>query len=146
MRITALATLSIATAATAVSLAASAHADPGILFQTPSRNIACEGNLANDGKSVVTCEIQHYTWFIPRPADYQLGGLGNRFILSQGSPPVAGEWYSDFGGPEGQPTLDYGHTQSLGSITCDSEPSGVTCTDASTGHFFTVSGDSYHVG
>jgi hypothetical protein len=146
MRIIAFAPLSIATAATAVSLAGGAHADAGILFQTPSRNIACMGNVANDGKSVVACEIQDYTWFIPRPADYQLGGRGNRLILGQGSAPVAGEWHSDFGGPEGQPTLEYGQTQSVGSITCDSEPSGVTCTDASTGHFFRVSRDSYQVG
>ena len=47
---------------------------------------------------------------------------------------------------EGQPTLAYGQTQSAGSITCDSEPSGATCTDASTGHFFWVSHDSYQVG
>jgi hypothetical protein len=146
MRITALATLSIATAATAVSLAAGAHADPGILFQTPSKNIACQGHVPDDGRAGVMCEIAHYTWFIPPPPDYFVGGKGNRFILGQGSAPVAGEWHSDFGGPEGQPILDYGHTQSLGSITCESEPSGVTCTDTSTGHFFTVSSDSYHVG
>ena len=33
-----------------------------------------------------------------------------------------------------------------GKITCDSEPSGVTCTDTSTGHFFRVSGESYQLG
>lgn len=146
MRITTFATLSIATAATAVSLAAGAHADPGILFQTPSKNIACTGDVADNGKPVVSCEIQDYTWLIPRPADYQLGGKGNRFILAQGQPPVAGEWHSDFGGPEGQPILDYGKTQSVGSITCDSEAAGVTCTDSSTGHFFRISRDSYQVG
>ena len=146
MRITTLATLSIATAATAVALSAGAHADPGILFQTPSKNIACEGGTGNDGTAGVTCEIEHYTWFIPPPPDYFVGGKGNRFSLGQGSAPVAGEWHSDFGGPEGQPTLDYGRTQSLGSITCDSEPSGVTCTDASTGHSFRISHDSYQVG
>jgi hypothetical protein len=45
------------------------------------------------------------------------------------------------------PTLDYGQkTRSLGAISCDSEQSGVTCTDTSTGHFFQVSSDSYQVG
>jgi hypothetical protein len=60
----------------------------------------------------------------------------------------------DFGQPTGHsefdsgpwPTLDYGQTRSLGAITCDSEPSGMTCTDAGSGHFFRLSRDSYQVG
>jgi serine/threonine-protein kinase len=32
--------------------------------------------------------------------------------------------------------LDYGQTRSVGAITCDSEPSGMACTDSSTGHYF----------
>jgi hypothetical protein len=44
------------------------------------------------------------------------------------------------------PTLDYGQTRSLGSITCDSEPSGLTCTDTGSGHFFRLSRESYDVG
>jgi hypothetical protein len=43
-------------------------------------------------------------------------------------------------------TLDYGQTKSVGVMTCASEPSGVTCTDTSTGHFFRVSRDSYELG
>jgi hypothetical protein len=35
---------------------------------------------------------------------------------------------------------------SIGAITCDSEPSGVTCTNSSTGHFFRVSRESYELG
>ncbi len=34
----------------------------------------------------------------------------------------------------------------ISSITCDSEPSGMTCTDSGTGHFFRVSRDSYQLG
>jgi hypothetical protein len=37
--------------------------------------------------------------------------------------------------------------QSLsGNIACDSEPSGVKCTDSSTGHYFRVSRESYDLG
>jgi hypothetical protein len=36
--------------------------------------------------------------------------------------------------------------QSVGVITCDSEPAGMTCTDSSTGHFFRVSRESYQLG
>jgi hypothetical protein len=40
------------------------------------------------------------------------------------------------------PTLNYGDTHTMGAITCDSEPAGITCTDTSTGHFFRLSRDS----
>ena len=46
----------------------------------------------------------------------------------------------------GEQTLNYGQTISAGTITCDSEPSGMTCTDSSTGHYFRVSRDSYSLG
>lgn len=41
---------------------------------------------------------------------------------------------------------DYGQTYSHGSITCDSELSGVTCADTATGHFFRVSRENYERG
>jgi hypothetical protein len=40
------------------------------------------------------------------------------------------------------PTIDYGQTRSAGQFACDSEPSGITCTDDSTGHFFGISRES----
>ncbi len=52
---------------------------------------------------------------------------------------------SKFNAP-GLKTLDYGQTYSQGAITCDSEVSGVTCTDTSTGHFFRVSRETYELG
>ena len=44
------------------------------------------------------------------------------------------------------PVIDYGQARSVGTITCDVEPSGVTCTDISTGHFLRLSRDSYQLG
>jgi hypothetical protein len=41
---------------------------------------------------------------------------------------------------------DYGQTYSHGSITCDSELSGVTCADTATGPFFWVSRENYELG
>ena len=41
---------------------------------------------------------------------------------------------------------DYGQKRSIGANTCGSEPSGMTCTDASTGHFFRMSSESYDLG
>ncbi|WP_156764930.1 hypothetical protein [Mycobacterium sp. 1081908.1] len=55
--------------------------------------------------------------------------------------------YSALGSGVGAwPALGFGQTRSLGTITCNSEPAGVTCTDAGTGHFFRVSRESYQLG
>jgi hypothetical protein len=44
------------------------------------------------------------------------------------------------------PILEYGQTSSAGSITCDSEPEGMTCTDISSGHYFRMSRESNELG
>ena len=78
----------------------------------------------------------------------QSGGYDLK-LLRDGMP-CAGVW------PGGQiwlqqqsnalPTLAYGQTHTVGTITCASGPSGVTCTDSSTGHFFQVSREAYTLG
>jgi hypothetical protein len=42
--------------------------------------------------------------------------------------------------------LDYGQMRSIDTITCDSEPDGISCTDSDTGHFFRLSPESYQLG
>lgn len=76
------------------------------------------------------------------------GEPGSDLQVSQGNAPCLSAHMSQLPDPRlGYfPTLDYGQTHSLGTITCDSEPAGVTCTDSSTGHFFQVSSDSYQLG
>ncbi len=97
-----------------------------------------------DGKSSAVCEIADHTWVAPpRAPDCHLN-WGSRFSLEQGSAAVFACYHQELGTP-GQ-TLDYGHTHSFGTITCDSEPAGLTCTDSSTGHFFRVSRESYQLG
>ena len=156
MKIKIIAALSIATAA-ALPLAAVANACGGggeipedHDFVTPSGNIAC--SIYSDS-SGVNCEIREHTWVVPastdgpfgRPCDFNFGGL--EFYVSQGKPAKLGcyEGASKFNAP-GSKTLDYGQTYSHGAITCDSELSGVTCTDTSTGHFFRVSRENYELG
>jgi hypothetical protein len=138
------------------------HADsplPG-RFQSPSGNIACAVGIGPQGpmtgKGAAGCEIRDYTW----TAATCPGGAGllDHFLLNQGEPahlicdantdpqtkqPIPG--HNTLFVP-GLPTLDYGQTRSAGPITCDSEPSGIKCTDSSTAHFFQVSRDSYQVG
>lgn len=63
------------TAAVAATMgpAATALADDSYAFRSPSGNIGCKM-----GTGGVMCEIKDYTWFIPRPPDYTMGGKGNR--------------------------------------------------------------------
>ena len=158
MKITMIAALAIATAATALPLARTAHADyTSHTFLSPSGSIGCV--MTDDaGVTIFTvCKTQDHTWAaLPSQNCPQgavpgaIGEPGSDLQLSQGKPPCVGYSMTQFFWPPdtlaNHPTLDYGQTHSIGSITCDSEPSGVTCTDSSTGHFFRVSSDSYQLG
>jgi len=143
MKISMTAALSIATAATALPLAATANAGVPPSFQTPSGNILCWV-----AENVASCRIITYT-YAPRPGDCTSPGWGNSFFLNQGKPPSLtcdSEPSGTYNGMRTHTTLGYGQTQSVGVMTCASETSGVTCTDNSSGHFFRVSSDSYQLG
>jgi hypothetical protein len=109
-------------------------------FQSPGGNIAC-----NLGPSGAVCDIGDHTYTPPpTPADCHLG-WGDRFSLDQGSAATI-QCHGDTLRVPGLTTLDYGQSLSSGSITCaDSQSSGVTCTDNSSGHFFRVSSGSYQL-
>jgi Family of unknown function (DUF6636) len=129
----------MAIAAAAIALPVTAHADPAGSFQSPSGNIVCLM-----GADAVRCQVQQHTYAVPPPGSCHLGGWGSQFALKPGDPPYL-ECVGGVLAVPPMPTLDYGQTRSVGAITCDSEPSGVTCTDAGTGHFFRVSRDSYQL-
>ena len=156
MKLKLIAALSIATAAT-LPLAAVANACGGggdlpadYEFVTPSGNIVCSIYADNTG---VNCEVREHTWVAPastigpfgRACDFNFGGL--EFYVSQAKPANLG-CYEGAGkfNALGLKTLDYGQTYSRGAMTCDSELSGVTCTDTATGHFFRVSREDYELG
>lgn len=143
--ITTLALIAPAAVAATIALPTPAHADDnGYAFQSPSGNIACNMRPDVDGRSDAVCEIAVHTWVAPpRSPDCHLN-WGSRLRLEQGSAAVFACYHQELGAPE--QTLDYGQTQSFGTITCDSEPTGVTCIDSGTGHFFRVSRDSYQLG
>lgn len=150
----------IATAAVATTLAlpAAAQAEPTNLYQflSPSGNIGCHMDTRPDGTGFAWCKVDGHAWSAPasgycQPA-YVPGAIGQPggtdVQLSQGNAPCLGFVMSQifFSGPYAPSTLEYGQTHTVGSITCQSEPSGVTCTDASNGHFFHVSRDAYQLG
>jgi hypothetical protein len=157
MRATKLALITVATSAAAVALAATAHAEPSSMYQflSPSGNIGCHMDGRDDGTAYAWCRLQDQTWVEPQSGDCAVGNVPGSIgkpapylQLSQGNPPCLGFVMSQlfFSGPDAPPTLEYGQTHTVGTITCGSEPSGVMCTDSSTGQFFRVSRDSYQLG
>jgi hypothetical protein len=143
----------MATAAATIAVPAPAHADNANLqFQDPPGNIRC---VLDGQHALAMCQIRDYTYVVPAglPRDQSGGpcppgaGAGRDFRLDQGQPGYLTCTYSALASGFGPwTTLDYGQTQSAGVIACDSEPSGMTCTDSTSGHFFRVSRDSYQLG
>lgn len=147
MKTTTVAVIWTATA-TAIALSATAHADSSP-FQSPSGNLVCSLVITDRGRlapqSSAGCDIDDYTYVPPPgppcPAGFQ---WGHEVWLDAGSP----AHFRCQGAPLATgslPTLDYGQKKSAGQITCDSEPSGITCNDGS-GHFFHLSRESYELG
>ena len=148
-----LALIAPAMVAVTIALPAAAHADTEFDFLSPSGNINCSMSLQSDfvlngvkqtGSNYVQCELSDYTWQLPQ--DCPSGVVGVAFRSDDTAPPRAGCWKFPHQTPLPWPTLDYGQKRTVGAITCDSEPSGVTCTNINTGHFFRVSRESYQLG
>jgi hypothetical protein len=137
---TKLALIATATVAAMIALPAAAHADSQN-FQSPSGNIAC--TLDTGGAA---CDISEYTYQPPPPPECAKHiSWGSRFTLVPGKPGAI-VCHGDTLRLPGEQTLNYGQTISVGSITCASDPSGMKCTDNSSGHYFQVSKDSYSLG
>ena len=146
MRIKVTLAISIATAATfAVAPTAHAGGGGGYQFQSPDGNIACAMGVNEAGNATAGCDIGNHSYAPPpKPANCHLG-WGDRFSLQQGSAAVL-DCHGDTLRVPGLATLGYGEKRSVGPLTCDSETASMTCTDSSTGHFFSVSPTSYQLG
>jgi uncharacterized protein DUF6636 len=138
------------TVAATMALPATAHADvTRYEFQSPSGDVVCEMTTGSDGAGGVLCDVDSLSR-PPYPPDCPQG-WGYRFGLDQGSAPIS-HCQQDTIIPGSIPrnraldTLAYGQTRAVGTLTRDSETSGVTCTDSGTGHFFRVSHESYQLG
>jgi hypothetical protein len=136
--------------AATIGSAGSAHANPfSAQFQSPSGDISC--NLVNYppadthsfGKNFVQCDIANQSWVPPRPPPEGRAEATITFVLMRGQLPIVG--YSP-GTLAASDPVNYDGPLSAGAISCRSEQSAMTCTDASTGHFFRVSRESYELG
>jgi hypothetical protein len=142
--------IATATVSATIGLAGPAHADDQTGFQSPSGGIVCTmgqrhdpNNPARDGQGMVACQVLNHTYPQPPLADCPVAG--REYDLAQGSPASLGCQGGLIVDPL-PPKLDYGQSRSVGTITCDIAPSGVTCTDSSTGHFLHLSRESYQLG
>ncbi|QFS94181.1 hypothetical protein FIV07_25795 [Mycobacterium sp. THAF192] len=96
-----------------------------------------------------TCRIGERDWRAPvlgdpicgsKPADIlhmAAGAMGSMILCRESSGPI------ETAAP--QFALAYGESLSAGPLTCTSAPSGMTCTDASTGNYFRVSRESFDI-
>jgi hypothetical protein len=136
--------VSLTLAAMALSpFAAIARAEPYYAFQSPSANVYC-GLGQSDATTFAVCEIRDHTWAAPPRPTPCMGGWGDRISMHQGGAPQM-SCHTDTVKDPGSPVLQYGQTRSLNGLQCDSEISGMTCTDNSSGHYFRLSRDNYEL-
>jgi hypothetical protein len=135
---------------TTTSGATTAAAGPGE-FQSPSGGIFCSLSAHPDGKGGVECQGGG-NYPAPAPPNCHLA-WGDRFSLDQGTAAESrchGDTivpsHSNAGPIPAVPVLRYGQTRAVGTITCASAESGVTCTDASTGHYIHLSREANGLG
>ena len=114
-------------------------------FTSPSGNIHCTMFTGTDGQSTARCELVVDPGWVapPRSPNCQLD-WGSRLEVSEGSAAAFSCYGQDL--PPTQGTLAYGQKRTLGSLVCASEPTGMTCTDSSTGSYFRISRESYQLG
>jgi hypothetical protein len=97
-----------------------------------------------DGSAIAECEISDHTYAVPARPTPCMGAFGDKISMRPGSPAKM-TCHSDTVRGTGYAVLQYGQTRSLDSVTCESEQSGITCTDNASGHFFQLSRDTYEL-
>jgi hypothetical protein len=135
--------------AATIGLAGNSHADVfSQQFQSPSGDVSCNlvyyPPLASRlvGKNFVQCDVVNHSWVHPQPPPVGRTATST-FVLMRGRAPVVAYGPGAVANPD---PMDDGDARSGGAITCSSEQSAMKCTDASTGHFFRVSQESYELG
>lgn len=107
-------------------VAAPVSAGEDLWFRSPSGNIHCV--IAAGPRPVARCDLLDFTpSFRRRPPDCDLD-WGHAFEVA-GRGPAGLVCAGDTVAVQGAPVLDYGHSVTLGGITCRSERTGMTCTN-----------------
>jgi hypothetical protein len=146
MTFTEVACTAAAIVATGIGLAATAHAEPDYQqFTSPSGNVKCEMTISYKGDPYANCVVRQAAYAAPAGTSDFPGAVNPQFSLGQGDTPKVSCVVASDDKPA-EFTLDFGQTRSVGTITCDSEETGVTCTDTATYHFFRISPESHDLG
>ncbi|MCC7320441.1 MAG: hypothetical protein IT542_05610 [Rubellimicrobium sp.] len=127
--------LAVPAALAALIAPMAAKAQDHVTFRAPSGNIHCMISVWEEGEA--RCEIREYTpSFRNRPVWCE-GDYGSAFAVGSFG---AGEvlCITDTVYDQSSQVLPYGRRIALGGLTCASERSGMTCTNAE-GHGFMVS-------
>lgn len=149
MRTTVIAALGVAAALTSAP-AAVACPSKHFQFLSPTGNIAC---TMDAGYAV--CKVREHDWPVPATGHCAqasvpgtVGMPGADLQLGEGDKACLGSNLGQifFDGQYAPAALGYGQTHTVGALRCASEPAGVRCTDAGTGHFFLVSRQTYELG
>ena len=116
------------------------------------RVIGCAMVRLSDGTGGASCDITQYEFATPGNCPSGVGNnQGDRFVRfllyqSREAQIECHSGHTDAVGGYGERTLDYGQTSAVGTVSCDSKRTGMTCIDSSTGHFFQVSREFYELG
>jgi hypothetical protein len=104
-----------------------------VMFSSPSRNIGC----AID-RGFARCDVANHSWRAPAKPKRCMLDWGNGLIVGgrgRGQYVCAGDTVLQQRGA----VLGYGRSRTVGSFTCTSRRSGMTCSHSGSGHGFTVS-------
>jgi hypothetical protein len=110
-------------------------------FRTPSRNIYCARERLGH-TDLLRCDVQKLRHKAPRPKGCQFG-FGNSFGMNPGGRAHA-LCVSDSVFDPHATVLPYGTTRKFGPFRCDSETSGLRCTNRS-GHGFSLNRARYRL-
>jgi hypothetical protein len=108
-------------------------------FRTPTSNIGCEVDART-----TRCDIREHAWAPPpKPASCDLDWGGGIQVSGTDLPSFvcAGDTALD----PASAVLAYGQRTRQGSIVCQSDTAGVTCTNEASGRGFFLSRDSYRI-
>ena len=135
--------VTVTVAPTPATIPAGQHFTDDAPFQSPSGNIQCATFTYGAGGHTVRCEVADHDWVATQPDGCQMN-WGDRVGLEEGAAAVFGCYGQEMPAPTH--TLEYGQIQTLGSLSCDSETVGIMCIDNNTGHYFSVSRETVHLG
>lgn len=115
-------------------------------FQSPSGNLVCYflSSATTDVSVGCLAYQRHWEDLPPKPEGCPSHLWGAEIRMEFGEMPrmVCAE---ESDGPSGWPVLDYGASEDVGPVRCESKESGVTCRDENTDHAFFVSTESYEI-